>query len=346
MSEHDIAQNTLRDTLTESFEQAEAGTLPTAEERARDEAGRFAKQEQKVEKPQVQKPEPEQVEQPEVPQRPTTWKKDYLPIWDKLATGQALTPDEAKKLAKYTEQRENEYKTGVSTYKTEAQNARELQEAVVPYSADLQASGLTPATWIKQVGQAHTILLRGTPEQKLSLLHGLARQYGVPLQAVAAYQPGQQVPPILAQILQPMGDMRSQLQELSAKIRRQEQEALDHQLKQMEVEVNQFASDQEKYPHFEAVREDMARLLEAGVARDLPTAYKMAVRTNDDLHQAELDRIRSEKQASKSAVVSKARAQAVSPKSATPSGQVATSGAKDRRATLSDAFDAVAGGRV
>ena len=48
--------------------------------------------------------------------RPTTWKKEYLPIWDKLTAGEQLTPDEALKLAEYTGvQRESEYKKGVST---------------------------------------------------------------------------------------------------------------------------------------------------------------------------------------------------------------------------------------
>jgi len=345
MSEMEIPQTTLRDTLEANFDAAESGTLPTAEERARDEAGRFAaKPEVKVEKP-VEKPV---VEAPQPPQRPTTWKKDYLPIWDKIAAGdtKSLTAEELKKLAEYTTQRENEYKTGVSTYKTEAQNAREIQEAITPYSQDLQANGLTPATWIRQVGQVHTVLVRGTPEQKLGVLSQLARQYGVPLQAVAAYQQNQQVPPILQQILQPMGDMRGQIQQLLSWKQQREQNDMQREATVLEGEVNQFAADTGKYPHFEAVREDMAQLLETGAARDLPNAYKMAVRMNDDLYQQEVDRLLGEKQGSKSTVVAKARAQAVSPKSATPSGQVTTAGAKDRRSLLSEAFDAHAGGRV
>lgn len=340
MTDELVQQNTLRDTLETNFEAAEAGTLPTPEERARDEIGRFAKKEIEVaaEVP-VEKP---------APQRPTTWKKDYLPIWDKIAAGNVaeLTSDEAKKLAEYTQQRETEYKTGVSTYKSEAQNAREMIDAISPHAQDLQAHGMTPAQWIKDMGQVHNILSRGAPEQKLWLFQELARRYGVPLAAIQAHQPGQQVPPILSQIMQPIGDMRSQIQALYAWKQQSEQDALNKEVSQMEGEVNRFAADAKKYPHFEAVREPMAQLLEAGVARDLPTAYKMAVRNDDDLHQQELNQVLQQQQLSKSGVVAKARANAVSPRSATPSGQVTASGAKDRRTLLSEAFDAHGGGRV
>ena len=62
--------------------------------------------------------------------RPTTWKKEYLPIWDKLTAGQQLSFEEAFKLAEYTNQREAEYKKGVSTYRQEAERAKQLEEAV------------------------------------------------------------------------------------------------------------------------------------------------------------------------------------------------------------------------
>ena len=65
--------------------------------------------------------------------RPTTWKKEYLPIWDKLTAGEQLTPEESLKLAEYSNQRESEYKKGVSTYKQEADNAKSLVEAIAPF---------------------------------------------------------------------------------------------------------------------------------------------------------------------------------------------------------------------
>jgi len=94
----------------------------------------------------------------------------------------------------------------------------------------------------------------------------------------------------------------------------------------------------EKFPHFDVVREEMAQLLELGKAQDLETAYKKAVRMNDDVWALEQERLlTSAKQASsKAQQVAKAKTVAVSPKSSTPRGTVATTDKKDRRALLSE----------
>src|SRR5690349_4374346 len=138
-------------------------------QRERDERGRFAaKQEQQAEVPPVQ------VEQPPV-QRPSTWKKEYWPLYDKLAQGQALSPEEAKKLADYTNERENQFKSGVSTYKAEADAAREIQGAMAPFMPTLQQYGIKPAQWISNLGNAHRILAEGSPQDRIRMFHQLAR---------------------------------------------------------------------------------------------------------------------------------------------------------------------------
>lgn len=332
---NDQPQTTLRDSLEASFNSVEEAApkevIVEAPAPTRDEAGRFTPK-PKEETPIEVKPEP----QPDPLQalRPTTWKKEYLPLWDKAATGQPLTKEEWKKLAEYNGQRENEYKTGVSTYKAEATAAKELQEAINPFLPELQSNGIQPAQWIKNLGTAHYILVKGQPAQKLQMFRLLAQQYGVPLGAVM--QQPDQVPPIVHDLL---GQIDALKQEVSGvKTWRQQQETTS-----LTSEVAKM-NDAAKYPHFQVVREKMAQLLETGLARDLDDAYKQSVRLVDEawdaeqLRQAELNR--------KPQAVAQARAHAVSPKSATPSGQVVTTGAKDRRAALSEAFDSMGGGRV
>lgn len=339
MSEELQPQTTLRDALEANVAEAEAGTLPTQEEardqRARDEAGRFAprpKEEAVVEAPVVTPP----IEaQPQGLQRPTTWKKDYLPIWDKLATGAPLTPDEAKKLAEYSNQRENEYKTGVSTYKAEAMQAKEIQEAITPFMGELQAANLTPARWIKNVGEAHYLLAKGTPDQKMQVFRILAQQYGVPLGTLV--QNPQQVPPIVQELMGEIASLKTQVTGVATWRQQQETNSLTS-------EIERFSKDAVKYPHFEAVRGTMAQLLESGLAPDLDVAYRKAVRMQDDVWEAE--QLRLSQQGQQKDAVARAKAAAVSPRSATPSGQVVTSGAKDRRAQLEESFDSVGGGRV
>jgi hypothetical protein len=346
-----VPPTTLRDTLETNFEAAEAGVLPSAEDvRARDDAGRFVRKEEQRQEaqantaPAANTAAPPQATEPAPLQRPTTWKKDYLPIWDKIAAGQPLTPEEGRKLAEYSNQRENEYKTGVSTYRSEAQQARELQEAVAPFLNDLQMRGKTPSQWIKEVGDVHNVLQRGSPEQKLQLLTALAQNYGIPLSAAAPQHGG--MAPLVAQLMAPIGDLRNQVQTLAGKLTQREQNEQQREMASMNEEISRMAADTKNYPHFEAVREDMAQLLETGVARDLPTAYVKAVRLNDQVYDLEVNRLVADR-SPKPDVAANARARALSPKSATPSGQVATQGSpKDRRAQLAENFDAAGGGRV
>ena len=79
-----------------------------ADEPLRNEKGQFVAKEE-AEAPvaasetetheEVEKQEVAPVEAKPALNRPTTWKKEYLPIWDKLTAGEQLTPEEAIKLA-------------------------------------------------------------------------------------------------------------------------------------------------------------------------------------------------------------------------------------------------------
>ena len=88
--------------------------------------------------------------------------------------------------------------------------------------------------------------------------------------------------------------------------------------------------------HFDVVREEMAQLLELGKAQDLETAYKKAVRMNDEVWALEQERLlKDAKQAAiKAQQVAKAKAAAVSPKSVTPSGKVIEPTEKKDRKSL------------
>jgi len=329
---------TLRDTIEASFDAAENGTLEPVvetsrpvEDRIREENGRFA---QKAETAEAVIPESQQ-EKNDL-QRPTTWKKDYLPIWDKLATGQPLLPDEARKLAQYSNQREKEYASGVSTYRAEAENARTLQEAIAPFIPNLQKANLDPKTWITNLGRAHEVLALGSAEQKLQAFHKLAQDYGIPLAAVAGQAQGG-VPPIVTQLMQQINALQGQVSTVSSWREQQETQKIQDT-------ITQFSSDTQKHPHFEAVKATMAQLLESGLAKDLEEAYTKAIRFNDDIWDQE--RQAQSSTIAKSTAVAKAKAAAVSVKSSSPTGQTTGSGTKDRRAILSEQLDAAFSGRV
>jgi hypothetical protein len=313
----------------------------------RDEKGRFKAKAEESNTESNQAEEPELVaEASDVPKeevtRPTTWKKEYVEVWDKMKGGKPLNEQEFAKFAEYANQREAEYKKGVSVYKAEADNARQLTDAIGQFTPELQKHGIHPVAWINNLGRAHYTLANGNPEQKVQMLHRLAQDYGIQLNQDALQMPEQAyVDPYQQQLMQQLQATQQQVQQLSA-IRQQEENA------RLNQEIQRVSSDRERFPHFDMVREDMAQLLERGLAQDLESAYAKAVRMNDEAYKLEQEKLlkSANTQASKAQQVAKAKATAVSPKSVTPSGQVKGTDAKDRRSLLMANLADAEGGRV
>jgi hypothetical protein len=358
-----------RELLEAALEQAEDGTLeaptekeievnddPIQSENAsqetsveegdnRDEKGRFKAQEASTDQDSAEEPdlvgEASDVSDEEI-KRPTTWKKEYVEVWNKMQEGKPLDKEEFAKFAEYANQREAEYKKGVSAYKAEADNARQLTEALGPFIPELQAQGVHPVAWINNLGRAHMILTKAPYDQKVQMFHRLASDYGIQLNQDSLQAPQQAyVDPYQQQLMQQLQATQQQVQQLSA-IREQEENA------RLTSEISRVSSNKERFPHFEMVREDMAQLLERGLAQDLESAYAKAVRMNDEAYKLEQEKLlkSANTQASKAQQVAKAKATAVSPRSATPSGQVSKSDAKDRRSLLMANLADAEGGRV
>ena len=362
-----------REMLEAALEQAEEGTLEApiekeievnddpiqaenaSEEKAspeesndRDEKGRFKSKSEEANSQDDSDKEPELVAentddvQEVKATRPTTWKKEYVEIWDKMEKGEPLKKEDFTKFAEYANQREAEYKRGVSAYKAEADNARTLTEAIGPFIPELQAQGIHPAAWINNLGRAHYTLANGTYDQKIQAFNRLAQDYGIQLNQDSLQMPEQQyVDPYQQQLMQQLQATQQQVQQLSA-IREQEENA------RLNQEIQRVSSNKERFPHFEMVREDMAQLLERGLAQDLESAYAKAVRMNDEAYKLEQEKLlkSASTQASKAQQVAKAKATAVSPKSVTPSGQVSKADAKDRRSMLMAQLAEAESGRV
>ena len=342
------AQIPLRDAISASFDAVMVDDAPAPDapaivetdaqktERLRDEAGRFAKDEKAAAPaaPQAAKPgtAPETPAPPPETKRaarPSSWKKDFEPHWEKLDP----------QLQEYIGQREREYASGVSTYKHEADSARSLNEAIAPFLPNLQKHGLDPTQWIRNLGTAHERLALGSPQEKVALGAQLIRDYGIDPNALFQMlsQPQQQrytPPPPQINI----------------------DEVVEQKLTQREIqsEFNRFVAEApEKYPHYEAVKGTMAGLLQAGLAQDYKTAYEAALRhpQHDAIWQQEQQQRQQEQIAAEAAkkqgVVNRARSQAVSVKSSTPSGNMtAAQGNKSLRDMLSESFDSVQSSRV
>ena len=323
-----------REQLMAAMEAAEEGTLEPVEEAPAElePVDDIAEEAEKPVEIEAAAEEPQEVEEvPEEPalQRPSTWKKEYLPIWDKLTQGEQLTKEEAIKLAQYSNQRESEYKKGVSTYKAEADRAKPFVEVIAPIEQNLAKRGINPTQYVQNLVRAEQILSNAPYQQKVQIFQQLAADYGIQLN-----NNGQatQLDPYTQQLMNQLNQVNQEVSSIKGRFAQEENQRLMG-------EIERVRSDVEKYPHFDVVREEMAQLLELGKAQDLETAYKKAVRMNDDVWALEQDRLLKEAKQSaiKAQQVQKAKAAAVSPKSVTPSGKVADTGdKKDRRSLLAE----------
>ena len=274
--------------------------------------------------------------------RPSTWKKEYVQIWDKMEKGEQISKDDFVKFADYANQRESEYKKGVSTYKAEADRARELENAIAPFQQEFAQQGITPAAWINNLGRAHMILSKADPVQKMQVFQRLAQDYGIQLNNDGQFVQPPQVDAYTQQLMNQLNQVNQEVSSIKGRFAQEENQRLMN-------EIERVRSDVEKYPHFDVVREEMAQLLELGKAQDLETAYKKAVRMNDEVWSLEQDRLLKEAKqtAIKSQQVAKAKAAAVSPKSVTPSGKVSDSAdKKDRRSLIAEQLGSAMSSRL
>ena len=282
-------------------------------------------------------PQEEVVEEP-MAIRPTTWKKEYLPIWDKIQNGEELSSDERKKHLEYLNQRESEYKKGVNTYKAEADRFKPLDEAIAPFRDHLRQQNINEAQWINNLGRAHMILSQAPPEQKIQMFHRLAQDYGIQLNQGEMQK--QQIDPYTQQLMQQLQHMNQEVGTIKSRYEQEENNRLMS-------EINRVASNAEKFPHFESVRETMAQLLEKGYAQDLEGAYAKAVRLQDDVWELERERLLKQGSTQSQAQrVAKAKSTALSPRSVTPSGLSSTVDKKDRRSVIEEQLNQSMGGRV
>ncbi len=271
-------------------------------------------------------------------QRPHSWKKEHWDSFDKIA-------QENPALAQYLNQREQEFQNGVSTYKTEAESAKHLNDAIAPFLPNLQKYNIEPTQWIRNLGTAHERLALGTPQEKILIGAQLIREYGIDPQGLyQLFTNPQFAQQLQTQTPQQQFDPRM----IDTAVQRKVQEALSS--REIQTEYQKFVNAKDdagnpKYPHFETVKETMAGLLQAELAQDYPSAYDAAIRhpRHSDIFQAMQDQHRQQEDAKAKevarATVNRARANAVSPKTVTPGTPTNNSSGKSLREQLSEALD-------
>lgn len=211
---------------------------------------------------------------------PKTWTKEAIAKW---ATIDPLIQQEIAK-------REEDMFRGIEKYKGAAELGARYHAVTEPYQAALAAEGVDPVELFKNFAGNHYLLSRGTPEQKTQLAANLLTAYNIDLEAVlqvmgnaAIHRPD---PNVLA--------LQREIAELKNGITTNQQREYAARHNAAFEEINKFADDS-AHPYFDEVANDIAGLINAGLATSLEEAYQKAIFANPATRQKELDRLATEK---------------------------------------------------
>lgn len=140
--------------------------------------------------------------------------------------------------------------------------------------------------------------LAGTyrPRDPSAALQAMAQSWGVDMGQLA-----QEAPYIDPSVTQIVGPLQQELNNLKQWKSQYEQQQARSQHDAIQAQVRAFAAETNedgtpKHPHLERLAEQMHRYITSGVAKDLPSAYRMAERLDDEL-QAQLAAEKAKKDA-------------------------------------------------
>lgn len=240
---------------------------------------------------------------------PTSWKGEAQAKWEAL-------PAEIKA---EVHRRESDFHNGLKAYKQKSDTFDMLDAEIRPYEAMIRASGTNAVAAIKSFFNTAYMLKTGTPESRMETWLGIGKEYGVDLALLPAVQEKLEagvaiVPPEYRQLEQRFNQLSESVEKRDA---REKQERADNDRAEMESvqrETTQWSVGKE---HYEAVRLDMAALMESGRAKDLDDAYNKAtwahpeVRAKLIAQQQETERVQA---AEKAAAARKAASTNVKPR--------------------------------
>lgn len=257
-------QKTMDDTIRETLEKINARSEEEPkDDRVRDEKGRFSKNGDA--QPEEIAPN-KAVEEQQVATATVPPELQRLGLRKEEAEAIASNPVALQAFIRRSE----EMHRGLEQYRQHAQFAQEMGQAFAPFQQTMQQLGVTPSQAISKLMGADHALRFGSQQQKQGMLMTIARDYGIDMN----FDPSQ------VQLADPaVSNMQMQLQQMQNWIQSQAKAVEEREASTLNSEISRFASDPAN-TYFEQVRNDMAGLLQSGIASDLKDAYERAIYAN------------------------------------------------------------------
>ncbi|WP_455184265.1 hypothetical protein [Azospirillum palustre] len=202
---------------------------------------------------------------------------------------EALTPAERETFAKLPA----EAQALVSQHVQQVANERRFYGEMAPSMQAVQHFAQRFQAHPAQVIGAWAQVQDNLSRDPVAAIKGLAQQFGVDLTKIGAPTQPQEdvyVDPQVAALQQQLANVQqfvqTEQQRQQEALRRQEEETQ----RSVQTTLQDFSgakdeAGQPKHPHFDAVRQHMAALLNAGAAKDLADAYEQAVWARPELRQ-------------------------------------------------------------
>lgn len=289
------------------------------------------------------KPAIEPAPQPPADEAPKSWKASARGKW---ATVDAEIKSEVQR-------REREVSKVFGETANIREQAKQFEAAWRPFEARIVSTGLTPMRAMQELFRADHILSSAPGPQRAQYMAQLIKDYGIDIRALDAALAGEQVEdPVTSQFTKLLDERLSPLHAFMA----QQQQLAQQQDQRLQTDaattIDAMAADNVKYPHFEAVRADMADVIELNVRRNVfltpEQAYTRAVAMNPELGAQAALQANNGRQLQQAQAIN-ARAQralnASSSVSGAPGGSPVTgvNANSSLRDTIEAAFDQVSG---
>jgi len=282
-------------------EPQEETKTPGAEEPETPEEAQETEEQPEEEAPEEQEEaeDPEEKEEPDEPEEaPEPTPEDRAPNSWKTGAVAEKWKDLPKEIKSEIHRREADFHKGLEQYREAATMAREMEGAIMPYAHNIKASGVPTTHAINHLLMIEDKLRNGDANTKAQVLVKIAQDYGIDMQQAVTASPADQR----------MFDLEQKLHQERMARMQYEQSVQAQQETTVQSEIQKFATDP-KNEFFEAVKGDMAQLLQTGVAQSLQDAYEKAVWARPDIRQTLVERQRTEAERQAELKTRKKRAQ-------------------------------------
>ncbi len=209
---------------------------------------------------------------------PNHWPKDFAGKFE------ALEPAAQHMFMERYKDLEGDYTKKTQAVAQYRKRQEAFDEIMQPHKADFERAGMDEVAAVRQLLAAHDYL-RKDPQNAIAWL---ANQYGVDVGAVGndpAHEDEYVDPEVKA--------LKQQVAQLTGFIQNQQTQQQSQVEASTQSLIDQFAAETDangnpKHPHFERVRGVMGTLISSQNAKDLNSAYEMAVYADPELRQEQV----------------------------------------------------------